>query len=197
MCTFASPGNKFVLTKDEVIKKLQVKLKNYFESKNLKHFVGVTFPDYVGPSKDVKSIIQGIPLYLPDTILKNKYEKEYLPTGVTCQYIIDRMSSSVKDGGDKEKFRNGSNCFIAGAIYTKLASTVKVIDPKVEGNSNIVLDMVGAQPTPTRIRIRWAAKTLMLLQQSKTFVTKLSKMKGNARMHHKSSNSKNFMIAFG
>lgn len=75
-----------------------------------------------GKYKVLKKITHGIPLHLPDKFIGTDMSFGSILT----HNFLYKMITLKQDGGDAEKFRNGRNCYVDGASYSKLISNVKV-----------------------------------------------------------------------
>jgi hypothetical protein len=183
------------LSEDEVVKLLPKKVDSYFRKMTKVHFHGVSFPDFVEGKIEgsEKEIIDCIPLHLPDKFIGSDMSKN---VSITHKFLYNKMMTLKQDGGDAEKFRNGRNCYVDGALYNKLNPDVKVLDIKDIGEFNIEFDMVGAKVNKTHVKVHLADTTMGLFKESSAIISKLRYMKGNARQYHLSSNASQYMMSF-
>ena len=179
---FVLTKGKKILEKFDAVQNLMVTLTNLFAKKMVMIYSGVTFPDYVRTEHGKGNLIYGLPLWLPDKFIVDNTGTVVEGTYIDHNFMFHKMSTKKVHGGSNEKFAKVKNCYVNGAIYSKVnPGNVAVFGINNVGSFDIHFNIVGATIDKTQIRVWRVTKHCDFMTAASKIAGKLADMKGNVR----------------
>ena len=176
---------------EEIPSKSDIKFRLYHYFSNITYLEGFTLPDMMKDNDSNASVefVPQSPLAVPDTFIASK-------KGETKECTRE-IYNECREGKDSQKYKAGNNCYVDGAVFTKLGKDMKVL--KAGTRYDLIFDTLGLEGSYTIVKVRTA--TSRQKQNLGNLIDGMREvlvgLKPNARTTKKYSNMRHKMLVFG